>query len=200
MFSGIIEEAGVIQSFTISTDTKRLIVTVTTDHSDTALGDSIAVNGVCLTVVEKSKTTLAFDVAEETLRRTTLGSLVAGNRVNLERSLAVGDSISGHFVFGHVDTTAVLREKISEGVNTRMVWEIAPEYMRYIAPKGSISIAGVSLTIGEVTERSFSVYIIPHTFEKTNLATLTIGEHANIEVDMLARYVVNAMETLGGRS
>ena len=194
MFSGIVEEACRVQSFAIAESSKRLIVESTLDHSETELGDSIAINGVCLTVVARDKGLLSFDVAEETLRRTTLGSLSEGSSVNIERSLAVGDRISGHFVFGHVDTTAELVAKESEGVNTILTWKLPKEYMRFEATKGSISISGVSLTVGEVTQDTFRVYVIPHTFEKTNLDSIAIGDSVNIEVDMLARYVVNALE------
>lgn len=200
MFSGIVEEACPVVSFTLLDEVKRLCVRSSLDHSDTRSGDSIAINGVCLTVIKCESGELSFDIAEETLRRTSLGELTAGARVNLERSLQVGDRISGHFVFGHVDTTATLVSRESEGVNTILTWQIASEYMRYIATKGSVSISGVSLTVGETTRDTFRVYVIPHTFEKTNLAAITVGTRVNIEIDMLARYVDNALRHSAGET
>jgi len=195
MFAGIVEEAAQVYDLEIAKSKKILVVQSSLDHSETKEGDSIAIDGVCLTVV--SKTTdghLSFDLAEETLRRTCLGQLEVGSVVNLERSLRVGDRISGHFVFGHVDTTAQLTEKISEGVDVSMTWKLPAGFMRFIATKGSVSLAGVSLTVGEVEDNSFKVYIIPHTLSKTKLGSLEVGNKVNVEIDMLARYVVAAVD------
>jgi riboflavin synthase len=132
---------------------------------------------------------LSFDAAPETLRKTTLGSLVVEDRVNLERSMRSGDRIHGHFVSGHVDASVELLDRSPDGNSLRLTWELPESLRPYVAPKGSISIAGVSLTVGEVTQKTFGVYIIPHTADVTTLASKTVGQKANVEIDMLARYV-----------
>jgi riboflavin synthase len=132
---------------------------------------------------------LSFDAAPETLRKTTLGTLVAEDRVNLERSMRSGDRIHGHFVSGHVDARVALLDRSPDGNSIMLTWEL-PEALRpYVATKGSIALAGVSLTVGEVTEKTFGVYIIPHTADVTTLASKTVGQAVNVEIDMLARYV-----------
>lgn len=189
MFSGIIEEAAQVKSLTQSGAGYRLTIECKLPHTDTAIGDSIAVNGCCLTVVVKDGNSLVFDLATETMRRTTMGELKAGARVNVERSLRVGDRISGHFVTGHIDATSDLLERKKDGDNDRMLWSIAPPLKGLIAEKGSVTINGVSLTVGEVTDQHFAVYIIPHTLHITNLGAIAVGGSVNIEIDILARYV-----------
>ena len=196
MFAGIIEEAAEIISFERSTSSCRLIVQSGLDHSHTSVGDSIAISGVCLTVVARDGGKLSFDLAEETLRRTTLGTLGKGSRVNLERSLRVGDRIAGHFVFGHVDSTLTLADRVDELGSTKLTFEFDPSFRAYFATKGSVSISGVSLTVGPVESDRFSVYIIPHTAQVTTLGAMQIGDRANLEVDMLARYVVEATNAM----
>jgi riboflavin synthase len=149
---------------------------------------------VCLTVVEHDgRGRLSFDLASETLRRSTLGLRKAGDRVNLERSLALGDRLHGHFVFGHVDARIKLLARRSEGTCDRLVWSLPVELQHLVVAKGSVSLSGVSLTVGEVEAGSFSVYIIPHTAALTTLHGLAVGDEANFEVDMLARYVNAAL-------
>ena len=191
MFSGIIENTGIIQDVESLGDSYRLFVSSEVFGDDTIeLGDSIAVSGVCLTVVEIKECELAFDIASETLRCTVLGELEKGDKVNLEKSLRVGDRVHGHFVSGHVDSVGEVVE-IADEDNTKKFSFSAPEsILKYCAKKGSITINGVSLTLGDVLEDSFSVYIIPHTLEKTNFSDFKVGTKVNLEVDMLARYVV----------
>ena len=182
MFSGIIHHIGQI----VSIEGARLVLK--TDIK-AELGDSIAVSGVCLTVVEIDGDNLSFDLASETLRKTKLGTLKAADRVNLEGSLEVGDKIHGHFVQGHVDAVAQLVSKKEENNTIRFEFSLPAEIKAFVAPKGSICIDGISLTVGEVEAESFSVYIIPFTLEETTFSNLEIEDSVNLEVDCLARYV-----------
>lgn len=194
MFSGIVEEAAVVVSCRAEATSARLTVKSALDHSRTQLGDSICIDGVCLTVVElDSQGILSFDLASETLRRSTLGARRPGDRVNLERSLALGDRLHGHFVFGHVDARIKLLARRSEGTCDRLVWSLPSELRHLVVSKGSVSLSGVSLTVGEVDATTFSVYIVPHTASVTTLEGLGVGDEANFEVDMLARYVSAAL-------
>ncbi len=194
MFAGIVEGAGEVVEICKERQPYRLRIKTSLDLSDTTVGSSVAVEGVCLTVVEKKKHDLAFDVAPETLRCTTLGSLAKGARVNLERSLKLGDRIHGHFVFGHVDATARLVSRVSEGENAeKLTFSMPKGLRRYLVRKGSVSLAGVSLTVGIVTESSFGVYLVPHTLDVTTLSALKPGHKVNVEIDMLARYAVEVI-------
>ena len=193
MFSGIIEEAAEVSAMSVENGAARITIKSRLDHAETNLGDSIAINGVCLTVVEKRDGMLSFDAVAETLRRSTLGTLKPGARVKLERSLQVNARLHGHFVFGHVDATARLLARSTDGNSDRLTFELPKDYRGYVVPKGSVSLSGISLTVGEVTEDAFSVYIEPHTAEVTTLGDLKIGERVNFEVDMLARYVFSAV-------
>jgi riboflavin synthase len=193
MFSGIIEELAVLEEFSES----QLVVSSRLDHAKTAAGDSIALNGCCLTVVQKKltdkkSTQLSFDVSPETKRRTTIGSLAAGDKINLERSLVVGERLHGHFVMGHVDTVVSLKEKKTEGNSLKLIWALPADYAKFIAEKGSVSLSGVSLTVGEVGKDFFNVYIIPHTAEVTTLGAMKAGDLSNLEIDIFARYVLKA--------
>ncbi len=193
MFSGIVETTAQVISLERSREPYHLQIESSLDHQTTRLGDSICIDGVCLTVVscvsQGSIWQLGFDLAAETLRRTGLGSLSSGSRVNIERSLAVGDRLHGHFVFGHVDGMARLVSRHNDGNCDRLEWQVPVELMPFIAEKGSVALSGVSLTVGEVSANTFYVYIIPHTSEITSLSGKQIGDQVNIEVDMLARYV-----------
>jgi riboflavin synthase len=176
MFTGIVREVGRVVSF----DGRRLVVEA--EATRAAEGDSVAVDGVCLTAVDGSQ--LAFDVVDETLSRTTLGSLEPGSRVNLEPALRAGEPLGGHLVQGHVDGLGRVR---STG---EPVWIDAPaELGRYLVEKGSITVDGVSLTVAAVDERGFAVALVPHTLEATTLDELAPGDAVNLEVDILAKYV-----------
>jgi riboflavin synthase len=175
MFTGIVREVGRVVEF----DGSRLVVDAVTKA---AAGDSVAVDGVCLTVVDDSR--LAFDVVPETLSRTTLGGLRPGDRVNIEPSLRAGDPLGGHNVQGHVDGIGHVRS-IGDPV-----WiDAPPELLRYCVDKGSITVDGVSLTVAAVHEASFAVALIPHTLAETTLGDLQPGDPVNLEVDVLAKYV-----------
>ncbi|RMG39554.1 MAG: riboflavin synthase [Candidatus Dadabacteria bacterium] len=191
MFSGIIETTGTI--VLIDRDRKPVLARVDTglDLRETNIGDSVAVNGVCLTVVGLDGSCADFELAEETLRRTTFKDAETGDLVNIERSLVVGERLHGHFVFGHVDTTVRLLEIKNEEASERFKFELPSRFRKFIAEKGSVALNGVSLTVGEVEGSSFNVYIIPHTLEVTMFSGLQEGDLVNLEVDMLSRYVVS---------
>jgi riboflavin synthase len=154
-----------------------------------ATGDSIAVSGCCLTVVERDGDVVAFDAVPETLRRTTLGGLAAGGRVNLEDSLRAGEPLGGHFVQGHVDGVGEVASLEPEGDGARLAVRAPAELRRYLAPKGSIAVAGVSLTVAALTDDGFEVALIPHTLAVTTLGELIPGDRVNLETDVLARHV-----------
>jgi|SRR5579862_2622394 len=175
MFTGIVREVGRVAEF----DGHRLVVEAQTTA---AQGDSVAVDGVCLTAVDGSR--LAFDVVDETLSRTTLGDLKPGDRVNLEPALRAGDALGGHYVQGHVDGVGTVRSAGTE------VWIDAPvELLRYVVVKGSITVDGVSLTVAALDEQGFAVALVPHTLAATTLGELEPGEAVNLETDVLAKYV-----------
>ena len=156
---------------------------------DLASGDSIAVNGVCLTASEVRDRGFDADVMGETLRRTTLGELEAGDRVNLEPALRASDRLGGHIVQGHVDGTGVVESVGSEGFARVVRVEAGPELLRYVVEKGSIAVDGVSLTVAEVDDESFSAGLIPETLERTTFGAVAVGRRVNLEVDVLAKYV-----------
>jgi riboflavin synthase len=193
MFAGIVEESAVVRNFDRSREPHRLVVSSGLDHSETQLGDSIAIDGCCLTVVKKEKGELSFDVSAETVRRSTMSGLQVGSKVNLERSLSLGSRIHGHLVSGHVDAAVKLLSRTNDGNCDRYAFELPAALRPFIATKGSISVSGISLTVGEIDDSSFCVYIVPHTASVTTLTSLQPGARVNIEVDMLARYVVNAL-------
>ena len=197
MFTGIVEEAGRVISFAQGAASWRLQIAAGATLAGVALGDSIAVNGCCLTVTLAQDGILVFDLLEETLRKTNLGALKPGSVVNLERSLAVGSRLGGHFVQGHVDTTIALLRFEKHGADLRLDFEMPPEFAGYIAYKGSVAINGTSLTIAEVREDSFTLWIIPHTASATNLGALHAGEQVNLECDMLAKYTARLLQVAG---
>jgi riboflavin synthase len=191
MFTGIVETTGrVARIDPRGGDVRLLIDAGTLDLGDVAIGDSVAVSGVCLTAVAiEDARTLAFDVSIETLSRTSLGSLVAGVRVNLEKALRLADRLGGHFVSGHVDGLGRVAAIEPDARSQRWTFELPPDLARYAAPKGSIAIDGVSLTVNEAEGARFGVNLIPHTIDVTTLGDRKIGDAVNIEVDMIMRYV-----------
>lgn len=192
MFSGIVEEKAHIIGALETPHGMELTVASHLDHSETQVGDSLAIEGVCLTATSCAQVDsawhLTFDIASETLRCTTLGEIEAGGYVHLERSLAVGDRLHGHIVSGHVDCVGVIAERIEEGDTTRLSIEVN-EGKEFLARKGSVTLAGISLTVGEVHGRTFQVYLIPHTKSVTRFGSIAVGDRVNVEFDMLARYV-----------
>jgi riboflavin synthase len=190
MFTGIVEELGSVRRVTPHATGARLEIAATTVLDDIHLGDSISLNGCCLTVVSISAESYAADVVEESLRVTTLGGLQPGDRVNLERSVRLADRLGGHLVQGHVDGVAALvgRDPLSDG-SMILSFEASPEVLRYVVYKGSIAVDGISLTVAGVDEHSFSIAVIPHTQAVTTLGFRQIGERVNVETDVIARYV-----------
>ena len=158
-----------------------------------AIGDSVSVQGACLTVTRKEDTRFYADVSRETMAKTTLGALRPGSRVNLEPSLRAGDALGGHWVSGHVDAVGKLRGLVQDARSWRLDFELPTSLMRYVAPKGSICVDGVSLTVNKVDGRRFDVNVIPHTLKVTTLGELTIGDGVNIEIDVIARYLERLM-------
>ncbi len=191
MFTGIIEETGQIESFTASSTGWRLKIRADAVLAGLALGDSVALNGCCLTAVaaDPSARTIEFDVLEETRRLTNLGALGPGDPINLERSLAFGGKIGGHFVTGHIDGPGRVEVFEQRGSDFYLKLSVARGYGRYLIPKGSIAIDGISLTVAEVEDDTFAVWIIPHTLAVTNLHRRKVGDAVNLEFDLLGKYV-----------
>jgi riboflavin synthase len=188
MFTGIILHTGTIETFERRANGAQLRIR-TTDPEPFVRGESLAVNGVCLTVLPESDGSLVADLSDETLARTTLGSLGTGVPVNVERALALGDRMGGHLVQGHVDTVGTLMSIASEGDFAVYRWSVPSEYAELIVAKGSITVDGVSLTVVDPDEGSFGAALIPETLRRTNLGTARIGEGVNLELDMIAKYV-----------
>ena len=188
MFTGLIESTGRTISLESRGEQARLTLEVPFS-SETCLGDSVAVNGCCLTVVEQSENTLAFDILTQTLDVTSLGSLKPGALVNLERALRADDRLGGHFVQGHVDATGVIRDLSSNGQDHRYEVQLPPEVYRYCISRGSLAVDGISLTIAELLPDSALFWITPHTFKATNLQSCQNGQKVNLEADLLAKYV-----------
>jgi riboflavin synthase len=160
-------------------------------------GESISVDGACLTVVDFQQDTFTADVSAETLSRTTLGRKAPGSRLNLERALQFGARLGGHLVTGHIDGIAVLKERKSDGRSLRLLFEAAPEIMRYTIEKGSIALNGISLTVNGVSNAGFDVNIVPHTVSQTTLSDLQIGGEVNIETDLVGKYIEKMVRSRG---
>jgi len=202
MFTGIVQSQANVISIQTKNQLSRLVISVATSLvSQLEIGASIAINGVCLTVVEykpyqEGSYTIAFDVIDETLRITTLGALVVGDSVNIERSLKIGDELGGHIVSGHVQYQSTLVKKEETPTNTALYFNCDEAWLKYIFEKGFITINGTSLTIGKIKENSFSVHLIPETLTRTNLGKLVLGEKVNIEFDQQTVTIVQTIERL----
>ena len=194
MFTGIVQDLGRVESLEQRGGDVRLSITCPTlDMSRIALGDSICVQGCCLTAVEVRGRTFAADVSRETLGLTTLGELAVGAAVNLEPALRAGDALGGHMVSGHVDGVARILAVSAEARSLRLSIGVPAALARYLAPKGSVAVDGVSLTVNEVDAASFGVNIIPHTRQVTTLGALAPGARVNLEVDQVARYLARLL-------
>jgi riboflavin synthase len=190
MFTGIIEAVGTVTNCKRSGDDMRLVIdTGKLDTGDVILGDSIAVNGVCLTVVALDGSQFSADVSAETLAHTTLGKCKTGQRVNLEKALTPSSRLGGHLVSGHVDGVGVVKNRKSDGLSERFRIEAPQELARYIARKGSICVDGISLTVNQVEANVFDLNIVPHTLANTTMADFAEGREVNLEVDIIARYL-----------
>jgi riboflavin synthase len=189
VFTGIIEEVGTVQELRIVSLGAAVTVAAARCAPGLKIGDSIAVNGVCLTVTRFGSNSFSSDVSAETLRISNFSRMKPGSRVNLERSLMVGDRLGGHFVQGHVDGVGHFRSKVPSGEGFEVFFDFPRELERYLVHKGSISVNGISLTIASLAPELFSVAVIPHTFESTNLSQLAIGDAVNLEADILGKYL-----------
>ena len=192
MFTGIITDVGRVRRLRRG-ELLELTIATAFDTAAITIGASIACSGACLTVVAVEPGAFAVQASAETLTCTTLGDWVEGTPVNLEKSLRLGDELGGHLVLGHVDGTARIVERRPEAESVRFAFEAPEELAPFIAPKGSVALDGVSLTINEVARNRFGVNIIPHTLACTNLGTLQAGQRMNLEVDLMARYVARLL-------
>ncbi|MCA1596637.1 MAG: riboflavin synthase [Chloroflexi bacterium] len=189
MFTGIIETAGTVLSAIPQERAIRLIVQAPGLEKQVRVGDSLSVNGVCLTIVSAAEARLEFDVVEETLQRSTLGLLQAGSLVNLEHPVSMSSMLGGHLVQGHVDAFGMVLEVQQRGIERWIRIGLPASLLRYVVEKGSIAVEGVSLTVAAVDESSFSVAITPHTAAVTTLGLCAVGSHVNVETDLLARHL-----------
>jgi len=193
MFTGIIEELGRVSSVEQRGEDARIVIAAQIVTEDSHDGDSIAVNGVCLTALDVQKDSFAADVSRETLHRSTLGRLQPGSPVNLERSVTPATRLGGHLVQGHVDARGKFLSAEAHGGSWTVRIAYPPEVARYLVFKGSVAVEGISLTIAELTDEHFAIAIIPKTWEVTNFSHLQPGEEVNLEVDVIAKYVERIM-------
>ncbi len=194
MFTGLIQDIGTIRAINSARGDLQFEIETNMDLATVQIGASICCSGCCLSVTEKTANTFKVDVSQETINSTSLGAWSVMTRINLEPSLKLGDEMGGHIVSGHVDTTTKIIDIKKEGDSHRIKIAIPQNFERFIAPKGSVTIDGVSLTVNDVEQTHFGVNIIPHTWHKTTLADRKAGDSVNIEIDMLARYVARMME------
>ena len=201
MFTGLVESKGTLERISAAGPARdaRLVVRAELEREPLALGESIAVDGVCLTVASIVKPgpglcVFEADASAETLEKTTIGELKPGAHVNLERAVPIGGRMGGHIVSGHVDGVARIADKTPVAGAVKVVFQVPRELVRYIAQKGSICVSGVSLTVNNVEDDRFDVFLVPHTREKTSLDALPVGARVNLEVDVLARYVARLLE------
>ncbi|MCS5655549.1 MAG: riboflavin synthase [Dehalococcoidia bacterium] len=190
MFTGIVEEVGVVAKITDN----GMTVLATKVTEDLKLGDSIAVNGTCLTAVSFDRTEFSVDLSPETVRRTSLGRLSVGGPVNLERALLASDRMGGHIVQGHVDGTGRIMSTKRDGDSTIFRIRVPKRLNRYIVEKGFVAVDGISLTVVKIGASSFTLAVIPYTLKNTNLAALSVGDRVNLEADILAKYVESLLD------
>ncbi len=189
MFTGLVAELGIVEKLARQGESYHLTVAARRVLQNLKLGDSVAVNGVCLTVVRLDDAAFTADVMPETVRLTNIGGLHAGDRVNLERTLRLCDGLDGHIVSGHVEGLGVIAGRRPDGIAQVVTITTPPELLRYIIKKGSIAIDGISLTVTQVTETGFSVSLIPHTAKETTLGFKDVGDSVNLETDIIGKYV-----------
>ena len=197
MFTGLVEAVGIVTDRTPDGSGVRLTCSADSLFADCHVGDSVAINGCCLTAIHTTATTATFEAGAETLQRTNLGELEVGSRVNLERSLKVGARMGGHFVTGHIDCVGTLRSRDDDGQWSTVWFDIPSTWSHHLASKGSIAVDGISLTLVDVTEDGFSVMLIPHTLEHTTLGGRKKGDRVNLETDILAKYVERSLQGNG---
>lgn len=189
MFTGIIEQVGVVASFIRGQQSAKLMIASAKIFDDLKVGDSIAVNGSCLTVSHERRGFAEFDLSAETLKKTTLGELRIGDKVNLERALLVSGRLGGHLVTGHIDGLGEIRSKVARAEGVELQLSVPSELLRYLVAKGSIAVDGVSLTVADFRDGLFSVALVPQTLKATNLAERSVGDRVNLEIDILSKYI-----------
>jgi len=200
MFTGIIEDKGKVLRMEYRGQEKRMTLEFPVHLTEMQLGDSININGVCLTVVERKGQKISFDLSKETLQKTVLGELKEGDSVNLERPLKLIDRLGGHIVTGHIDGIGVIVEKRREGDYLNLKIRIPETISRYVVQKGSIAIDGISLTVNEYLRDEIQLTLIPYTIEKTTLRDKNVGDRVNVEADILGKYVEKLLDREGGKS
>jgi len=194
MFTGLVEDTGVVIALQEAGHAWKLTLETPSVHERLAIGDSLACDGCCLTVTAKDGPRLQFDLLEETLRLTAFHQRKPGDRINLERSLAVGERLGGHFVSGHIDVLGTVGAFAERGKNHYLHIRTPSNFLKYLAYKGSVAIDGISLTVAEVDKQGFAVWLIPHTLEVTNLHQRKVGDGVNLEFDLLAKYVERLLQ------
>ena len=197
MFTGIVEEMGAVISLEKTLAGTRMTILASTVMSDLKIGDSVSVNGICLTVVSKGERDFSVEVSPETLSVTTLGLLTAGTPVNLERPMRLNERIGGHLVSGHVDGVGTIRSRHQEGNAIFFTIEAPSEILRFCVVKGSVTVDGISLTINDVTSHGFSIAIIPHTAKVTTLGLKQVNDTVNLESDLIGKYVERLLQERG---
>ena len=197
MFSGVVEEMGVVKGLEKTLAGTRLTILAGTIMGDLPSGASVSVNGACLTVVSTTDREFVVDVSPETLAVTSLGSLIAGSPVNLERAMKLNERIGGHLVSGHVDGVGTVRSRHSDSNALYLTIEAPPDILRYCVPKGSITIDGISMTLNDVTEKAFTLCVIPHTAKITTLGLMQVDDPVNLESDLIGKYVERLLQSRG---
>ena len=189
MFTGLVEGIGIIKKIDPKGIDRAIYIEPQFSMDEVTIGESIAVDGACLTVVSWNGNMFGVDVSYETLSRTIIGNKRVGDPVNLERALKLGDRLGGHIVLGHVDGIGILKKRYNEGSSIRLIFQVPDKLSKYIIEKGSIAINGISLTVNSVRSSTFDINIIPHTANETTIGLLKIGDEVNIEVDVIGKYV-----------
>ena len=197
MFTGIVEEMGVVKTLEKTLGGTRLTILADAVMGDLPVGASVSVNGACLTVVSATAREFVVDVSPETLGVTTLGSLIAGSPVNLERAMKVNERLGGHLVSGHVDGVGTIRSRHQDSNALYLTVEAPSDILRYCVPKGSVTIDGISMTLNEVTDHTFTLCVIPHTTKITTLGLKQVGDHVNLESDLIGKYVERLLQSRG---
>ena len=200
MFTGIIEGKGKVLRIERRGEARRLTIEFPSHLTEVQLGDSISINGACLTIVEKGNQTSRLDLSEETIKKSVLSELKEGDTVNLERALRLNDRLGGHFVTGHIDGIGVITEKKKERDFVNLRVRVPENVSKYVVPKGSIAIDGISLTVNECRGKEILLTIIPYTLEKTTLMDKRAGDHVNLEADILGKYVEKLLNRRDGKS
>lgn len=189
MFTGIIEQIGVVASLIRVQSGAKLVVAAGKYFDDAKIGDSIAINGACLTVTQVRRGFAEFDISSESLKKSTLGELKISDKVNLEKALPISGRLGGHLVTGHLDGVAEVKNKVAQGEGFELLLSIPSEILRYLVPKGSIAVDGVSLTVADFRDGLLYLAVIPHSAKSTTLGLLRAGDRVNIEVDLLSKYI-----------